>query len=208
MIKGDLTSRAGSISFSFFMAIFPALLFVLNLIPYIPIENFTETFSRFVESAMPKSSQEFLMSIYTDIQSNQRGGLLSSSFLLSIFFMGNGISAIFAGFQGSYHIKVTRSFIRQYIYSVVVGLVSSLLLLLAAAMYISFLVYLRKAYSKIDLLDISYWIFSFKLIFTMLVALIFSSILYYAGTPGTRSQRFFTPGSVTVSYTHLTLPTN
>ena len=41
LIKGDLTSRAGSISFSFFMAIFPALLFVLNLIPYIPIENFT-----------------------------------------------------------------------------------------------------------------------------------------------------------------------
>ena len=129
---------------------------------------------------MPKSSQEFLMSIYTDIQSHQRGGLLSSSFLLSIFFMGNGISAIFAGFQGSYHIKVTRSFIRQYIYSVVVGLVSSLLLLLAAAMYISLLVYLRKAYSKIDLLDISHWIFSFKLLFTMLVALIFSSILYYA----------------------------
>ena len=199
LIKGDLTSRAGSISFSFFMAIFPALLFVLNLIPYIPIENFTETFSRFVASAMPESSQEFLMSIYTDIQSNQRGGLLSSSFLLSIFFMGNGISAIFAGFQGSYHIKVTRSFIRQYIYSVVVGLVLSLLLVLAAAMYISFLVYLRNAYSKIDLLDISHWIFSFKLLFTMLVALIFSSLLYYSGTPGASNQRFFMPGSVMTS---------
>ena len=83
LVKGDLTSRAGSISFSFFMAIFPALLFVLNLMPYIPIANFTETFSRFVESAMPLSSQDFFMSIYTDIQTHQHGGLLSSSFLLS-----------------------------------------------------------------------------------------------------------------------------
>ena len=152
IIRGAFTARAGSISFSFFMAIFPALLFVLNLIPYIPIANFTETFSGFVESAMPASSQEFFMSIYTDIQTNQHGGLLSSSFLLSIFFMGNGVSSIFAGFQGSYHIKNSRSFLRQYVYSVVVGLVLSLLLLLVAAVYIFFLFYLRNAYSRIEIL--------------------------------------------------------
>lgn len=196
LVKGDLTSRAGSISFSFFMAIFPALLFVLNLMPYIPIVNFTETFSRFVESAMPRSSQDFFMSIYTDIQTNQHGGLLSSSFLLSIFFMGNGVSAIFAGFQGSYHIKTSRSFIRQYLYSVVVGLALSLLLILAAVAYITFLVYLRNAYSRIEILELSYWITSFKLFFTLFFALVFSAILYYTGTPGGRKERFFTPGSL------------
>jgi membrane protein len=196
LVKGDLTSRAGSISYSFFMAIFPALLFVLNLIPYIPIANFTETFSGFVESAMPASSQEFFMSIYTDIQTNQHGGLLSSSFLLSIFFMGNGVSSIFAGFQGSYHIKNSRSFLRQYVYSVVVGLVLSLLLLLVAAVYILFLFYLRNAYSRIEILDLSFWISGFKLVFTMFSALLFSATLYFTGTPGGRKERFFTPGSL------------
>jgi membrane protein len=196
LVKGDLTSRAGSISYSFFMAIFPALLFVLNLIPYIPIANFTETFSGFVESAMPASSQEFFMSIYTDIQTNQHGGLLSSSFLLSIFFMGNGVSSIFAGFQGSYHIKNSRSFLRQYVYSVVVGLVLSLLLLLVAAVYIFFLFYLRNAYSRIEILDLSFWISGFKLVFTMFSALLFSATLYFTGTPGGRKERFFTPGSL------------
>jgi len=196
LVKGDLTSRAGSISYSFFMAIFPALLFVLNLIPYIPIANFTETFSGFVESAMPASSQEFFMSIYTDIQTNQHGGLLSSSFLLSIFFMGNGVSSIFAGFQGSYHIKNSRSFLRQYVYSVVVGLVLSLLLLLVAAVYIFFLFYLRNAYSRIEILDLSFWISGFKLVFTIFSALLFSATLYFTGTPGGRKERFFTPGSL------------
>ncbi|MDG1734496.1 MAG: YihY/virulence factor BrkB family protein [Crocinitomicaceae bacterium] len=196
LVKGDLTSRAGSISYSFFMAIFPALLFVLNLIPYIPIANFTETFSGFIESAMPASSQEFFMSIYTDIQTNQHGGLLSSSFLLSIFFMGNGVSSIFAGFQGSYHIKNSRSFLRQYVYSVVVGLVLSLLLLLVAVVYIFFLFYLRNAYSRIEILDLSFWISGFKLVFTMFSALLFSATLYFTGTPGGRKERFFTPGSL------------
>ena len=47
IVKGALTSRAGSISYSFFMALFPFLLFVLNLIPFIDlipfikIENYT-----------------------------------------------------------------------------------------------------------------------------------------------------------------------
>ena len=33
IVKGALTTRAGGIAFSFFMAIFPFLLFVLTLIP-------------------------------------------------------------------------------------------------------------------------------------------------------------------------------
>ena len=39
IINGTLTARAGSISFSFFMALFPFLLFILNLIPFIPIDD-------------------------------------------------------------------------------------------------------------------------------------------------------------------------
>ena len=118
LVKGALKSRAGSVAFSFFMAIFPFLLFMLNLIPFIPIDNLSETFSVFIESLMPESSKTFFMSIYTDIQQNQRGGLLSSSFLLSIFLMGNGINALFNAFQGSHHIAVSRSFLKQYLYSI------------------------------------------------------------------------------------------
>jgi membrane protein len=33
----------------------------------------------------------------------------------------------------------------------------------------------------------------------MVIALVFSSLLYYAGTPGGRKERFFTPGSVMTS---------
>ncbi|NOR28285.1 MAG: ribonuclease BN, partial [Lutibacter sp.] len=36
IVKGALTSRAGGIAFSFFMALFPFLLFILTLIPFVP----------------------------------------------------------------------------------------------------------------------------------------------------------------------------
>ena len=56
IVKGTLSSRAGSISFSFFMALFPFLLFVLNLIPFIdsiiPIQNFDEILDKFCMQAL------------------------------------------------------------------------------------------------------------------------------------------------------------
>ena len=42
LTEGALSNRAGAIAFSFFMALFPFALFILNLIPFIPIEGFQE----------------------------------------------------------------------------------------------------------------------------------------------------------------------
>src|SRR5210317_1249154 len=70
IVKGALTHRAGSISFSFFMALFPFLLFILNLIPFvdmipfIQIENFDETFLNYIEFFLPPDTQTFFASIF------------------------------------------------------------------------------------------------------------------------------------------------
>lgn len=63
IIEGAFTYRAGSIAFSFFMALFPFALFILNLIPYIPIENFQEDFLTFVEAGVPPSTYGAVESI-------------------------------------------------------------------------------------------------------------------------------------------------
>ena len=49
IVESALTYHASAIAFSFFMALFPFALFILNLIPYIPIEGFQEDFLHFVK---------------------------------------------------------------------------------------------------------------------------------------------------------------
>lgn len=132
IIKGTLTYRASAISFSFFMAIFPFLLFILNLIPYVPIENFQADFLLFIDNLLPPQTNDFFGSIFEDIAKNRRGGLLSTVFVLSIFLMTNGINAIFGGFEISYHVKTTRNIIKQYFIALGVAVIMALLLLLAA----------------------------------------------------------------------------
>ena len=44
IVKGALTTRASAIAFNFFTAIFPFLLFVIIIIPHIPIDGFQSGF--------------------------------------------------------------------------------------------------------------------------------------------------------------------
>ncbi|WP_340076593.1 YihY/virulence factor BrkB family protein [Leptobacterium sp. I13] len=197
IIKGALTYRASAISFSFFMAIFPFLLFVLNLIPFVPIEGFQGDFQAFIESLLPPRTNEFFDTIFEDIAGKKRGGLLSSVFVLSIFLMGNGINAIFGGFETSYHVKITRNVIRQYFLSLGIAIIMALLLLLIVIGFIYFEVYvLEKLTEKgyLDNLETSVKIAQYA--FLVIMVYIATSILYYFGTTLGREMRFFSPGAL------------
>ena len=93
IVKGAFSYRAGAIAFSFFMALFPFALFILNLIPFIPIEGFQNDFLRFVEEGVPPNTFEAIKTIIDDILNNSYQGLLSSGFILSIFLMSNGLKS-------------------------------------------------------------------------------------------------------------------
>jgi membrane protein len=49
ILEGAFSYHASAVSFSFFMALFPFTLFILNLIPFIPIEGFQADFLLFVQ---------------------------------------------------------------------------------------------------------------------------------------------------------------
>ena len=195
IIKGALTARAGSISFSFFMALFPFLLFVLNLIPFIPtvfsIDNFDLVLLDFIETLLPSESHGFFNDIFKDIQSKPRGGLLSSVFLLSIFLSANGVNSIFSSFEVSYHVKELRNIFKQYLYALGVSVLLAFLLLVAVISFI----YFELAFKDLlpETLD---WVLWGQYVFFILLAYFSISILYYFGTIEGKLTRFFSPGAL------------
>ena len=199
IVKGTLSSRAGSISFSFFMALFPFLLFVLNLIPFIdsiiPIQNFDETVLSYMELFIPKETQGFFSDIFNDIRNKPRGGLLSSVFLLSVILTANGVSSIFVGFEVSYHVKLERNFFRQYIYALAVSVLLAFLLLMAVVIFFYFEFYILKNLNNLIPNEIN-WIRISQGLFFSFLTYISVSILYYFGTVEGRKTRFFSPGAL------------
>ncbi|MFZ0491343.1 MAG: YihY/virulence factor BrkB family protein [Salegentibacter sp.] len=197
IVKGTFSTRASAIAFSFFMALFPFLLFMLNLIPYIHfIDDFQVQFLLFMDSLLPPNTSDFFNDIFLDIAKTPRGGLLSLSFILSIFLMTNGVNAIFTGFEFSYHTNANRSIIRQYLVAVGVSLILAFLLLITVILG----VYLAYALDDLDTLGIvnknGFGANLLKYSAFVLLVYIAVATLYYFGTKEARKARFFSIGAL------------
>lgn len=196
IIKGALTSRAGAIAFSFFMALFPFLLFILTLIPFVPIEGFQEDFLLALNQILPPTTSESVGSVISDIFNNRYSGLLSFGVLTSIFLMTNGVNAIFGGFEYSYHVKVTRNMFKQFTVALGVSIVLSILLLVTVAIMIYFEVGIHSLKSKGWVNDDVFWIQIGRLAFFVLMIYTAVSILYNYGVKDLKQRSFFTSGAV------------
>ncbi len=190
IVKGAFSYRAGSIAFSFFMALFPFALFILNLIPYIPLDNFQVDFLEFIKNSLPPNTYEAVESILKDIMNNSYKSLLSSGFFLSIFLMSNGVFAILGGFESSYHITISRNMIRQYLVALVLSIGLSFALIFSVAVYVVLEIGLYKFH--VDKL----LILGARNVYLLLVVFLTICILYKFGAKQTKKIPFISIGSV------------
>lgn len=208
IVKGALTTRASAIAFNFFMALFPFLLFVLIIIPYVPIDDFKIEFLRFLESFLPPTTSDFFFeNIFENIDQTQRGGFLSSVFVLSILLMANGINAVFSGFENSYHEQLTRNGFKQYFYALSIALILAFLLIITIVVLGYFQIYVVQ-----ELLDALknrgyetytnsvFWTNVVKYVFFVMMVYIATATLYYFGTKQGKLSNFFSIGALFTTF--------
>ncbi len=198
VFKGFITLRAGAIAYSFFMALFPFLLFTLSIIPLVPIQGFQEDFIAFFHTVLPPKTREIMDGVIYDIATRPKTGLMSFSILLSFLFMANGVNTILTSFEESINkIIDKRNFLKQYL--VALGLSFSLVIILfftiIALIYFEIIVvYQLKEKGIID--DYNFWLEWGKKLFYIVMLLISVSIIYYYGTREGKQLKFISPGSI------------
>ena len=131
-IKRDaLISRANSIAFSFFLSIFPGIIFIFTLIPYvlphfdfliIPYINedllvrnpfndsvdFNATIIRQIGyllsevKILPENARAEMTNMFTKVATQTHGARLYFVLLLTVFFSSNGMMTLFRGFEKSH----------------------------------------------------------------------------------------------------------
>jgi len=196
IFEGEISYHASAVAFSFFMALFPFALFILNLIPFIPIEGFQTDFLEFVKDGVPPNTYDAIFNIINDILNNSHSGLLSTGFLLSVFLMSNGLNAILGGFESSRHVVYKRGFLHQYLIALTLSLVLSMLLLITVAAIVIFEVFIQKTMIQDVLSDSIPIIILSRYAFIILMILTTISILFRYGTIKKNKQPLITIGSV------------
>lgn len=102
ILRDDIMVRSNSMAYSFFLSIFPGLLVILSLLPYLPIDNMVAAFQRNYVDLLPSEMATYINNIIVEMTQTGKEGLLSLSLLLAIFFASNGVSSMLKGFHKSY----------------------------------------------------------------------------------------------------------
>ncbi len=198
IIHGTFAARASAISYSFFMALFPFILFILNLIPFVGIPNFQEEVLLFVNDLLPVQAAGAFDNIFREIATQENTGLLTIAFITSIFLMTNGVNAIFDGFERSYHTHVNRGFFRQYAVSLGVSMMLALFLIIGVAITLGVEYWISELRAQNIMTEDSMttWLVVIRYAILIFLLFVFIGMLYYTGTRDGRQTHFFSLGAL------------
>ncbi len=134
LMEGYITTRAAAISYSMFLAIFPFLIFLFTIIPFIPISNFQQSLLEIIREFMPSLAYESVKETIVDIITRPRSSLLIFNLILTLYFSTSGANSLIEAFNNTYHTLETRSMFRQYLISLFIVFIISFLLILTVVL--------------------------------------------------------------------------
>lgn len=208
--QNDIIDRANGVAFNFILAIFPAIIFLFTLIPYVsvffPAIN-TDSIMLFLSEQLPPSMYEVIASTVLDIISIQRGGLLSFGFVLSIYLSTNGMLALMRAFNASYKTNENRGDIKARLiataltFNMAVALLVAIALLIVGQLVLNYITTNLSEFSWVDIDNLTmYTLFIIRFMVVFIVFYLVISSMYYFGPAIHYNWRFFSVGSLVATF--------
>jgi len=195
--EDDVFAGAATLAYYWLLALFPAMIFLLSLLPYLPIENLHGGIMKFVGQMLPQETAELLSGVIAEVTLRERKGLISFGALATLWAASNGMYAIMRQLNKTYGVRESRTFLKARLTALLMTLVSGVGMLSAFSLIVfgdslqAFLV------SRVGFE--SAWILVFQIfrwVILLGLLLIGFSLMYYLG-PNTKTRfRLFAPGNI------------
>lgn len=107
--EDDLPGLSAQLAYYFLLSLFPLLIFLFTLLPYLSISQ--HYMLGMLNGLAPTEAMDLIEKNLKDVMDHRHGGLLSFGIIGTIWSASNGINAIVRAFNKAYNVKETRSFI-------------------------------------------------------------------------------------------------
>lgn len=107
--EDDLPGLSAQLAYFFLLSLFPLLIVLFTLLPYVPIPH--QNILGMIRDFAPAEAMALIEKNVKEIMSQRNGGLLSFGIIGTIWSASNGINAIVRAFNKAYNVKESRSFI-------------------------------------------------------------------------------------------------
>ncbi|MBM7691169.1 membrane protein [Peribacillus deserti] len=114
------TGLAAEQSYYYMLALFPMLILLLSILPYLNIDPHKAI--KVMGTLMPSESSSIFKDNVVNIVSDRNGGLLTFGILGTLWSASNGINAFIHSMNIAFDVEETRSFIKQRLISIMLTL--------------------------------------------------------------------------------------
>jgi len=195
-----LTTLSASLAYYFTLATFPALVTIIEIIPFLNIDNFDQLLENFLNNKVPDDSIELISNFLQEVLSQKRPGLLSFTFLGFIWASSQGMDAVIELINHTYDKCKPRNFLRQRFISMTITLIYGLTLLASTILIVANETYIENisAYLNSNYLIRAILIGGNYLFAYSLLTLAFGFIYFIAPTKKPK-VKYVIPGSISAS---------
>ena len=179
------------------LAIFPAIIFVFTLIPYIPIDGFQDQLMSLLHMVLPENAYLAVESTLEEIIKKQNGGLLSFGFFAALFFATNGVNNLMRAFNKSSLQIETRGWLKQRLVAIALTFMVFFALVIGLSIMTIGEFLISKIKNELHFQD-TFWVLVIGFVrWFILIAIYFITIsfLYRYGPSHARKWKLFSPGS-------------
>jgi membrane protein len=193
----DIFNGAAVLGFYLTLAIFPAVIFVMALLPYLPVPRIDQAIMDLLRQALPPSASEMFVGVVGEVTSQPRGGLLSFGLLATIWATSTGMYAIIQQLNISYDVNETRGFIRARVVAIGMSLLFAALVIGSFSLIVLGGQMQEWLATRVDVGNTLLTAFAVFRWLVIVAALLLAFALIYYLAPNVKQEFIFiTPGSI------------
>lgn len=127
--NADVSSSGAQLAYFFLLSLFPLLLFILTLLPFLNLPQ--EQVFTTLENILPKEIFTIVERIIQGVLNNRNSGLLSIGIIATLWSASKGVNALVKSLNRSYGISETRPFVIVRLVSLFFTVLLILLIIIA-----------------------------------------------------------------------------
>jgi membrane protein len=127
--EDNIGQGAAALAFYWMLALFPAAIFLLTLLAYLPIPHLERALINLTRSALPGDASALLSGFVDNVLSHRRGGLLSFGAALTVWSASSGIHALMHQLNVAWDVEERRSFLKRRAVAILIAICFVLLVI-------------------------------------------------------------------------------
>jgi membrane protein len=205
VVDANLHLQASSMAFAFTLSLFPAILFLFSLIPFVAVQidipDLSKQILELLEEAVPQGIFDFVAPTIADIIDNPRTDVLSFGFVLALYAATTGVAEMMHNFNANYKHSEPRGFIRKRLIAMWIAFLFAFLLVIGVVVLLigELVLHYLVQFKVLDDNLLYYSIIFIRYLITFFTFYLGISYVYYIA-PAVKTQwRFFSLGSTLAS---------